>query len=325
MVGMAHRWDLRSPAPHGLVRPVPVDATGERGPTRGEANGPRWRRTGHNLYVPAHVARDRVEQRILEAAARLPAGGLVSGWAALRLHRVNLCDGLGRDLGELPVPVVVPPSANVRAAGLERHRSAVPADERTRCFGVPCTTAARALFDAMVWAPDLREAVVVADMAFAAQAVERRSFGAWVAARASRKGSGRVDEALTLAVDRSKSPMESRMRLIWVLDARLPVPRCNWPVADVTGTRIGRPDLLSEELAVVGEFDGADHSGARRRSDDAAKDQAYRDAGLESFRIVGREVDDVALVVARMHAAVRRAAEADRPPRWTIRRDPGPL
>lgn len=325
MVRVAHRWDLRSPEPHGLVWPVPVDATGERGPTRGQAGGPRWRRTGHNLYVPAAVDAARVEQRIVEAAARLPVGGLVSGWAALRMHRVNLCDGRDRALAELPVPVVLPPTANLRPLLLERHRGAVPAEERTCCFGVPCTTPSRALFDAMVWAPDLREAVVVADMAFAARAVERRSFAAWVAARAGRKGSARADEALCLTVERSKSPVESRMRLNWVLDAGLPRPLCNWPVADVTGQRIGRPDLLCEELGVVGEFDGADHSGARRRSDDTAKDQGYRDAGLESFRIVGREIDDVALVVARMQAAVRRAAQADRPARWMIRRDPGPL
>lgn len=322
---MAHRWDLRSPEPRELVWPVPVDPTGVLGPTRGQARGPGWRRTGHNLYVPADVAPDRVEQRILEVAARLPLGGAVSGWAALRMHRVNFCDGLDRDLAELAVPVVVPPSVNVRPEGLERHRGAVSTEERTTCFGVPCTTASRALFDAMAWAPDLREAVVVADAAFAAGAVTPGAFAAYLASRAGARGFRRVSAALPLTVDRSRSPMESRMRLVWVLDAGLPPPRCNWPVARLDGTRIGRPDLLSEEVAVVGEFDGRDHSGARRRSDDAAKDQAYRDVGLESFRIVGREIDDLALVVGRMRAAVRRAAEARRPPQWLLRRDPGPL
>jgi hypothetical protein len=322
---MAHRWDLRSPEPHGLVWPVPLDPTGAEGPTRGQARGPRWRRTGHNLYVPAHVAPDRVEQRIVEAAARLPAGGLISGWAALRLHGVNFCDGLDRDLAELPVPVVLPLDANMRPGGVERHRSAVPPAERTVCFGVPCTSPARALFDAMVWSGDLREAVVVADSMFAARVLAREDFAAYVGSRAGAKGYRLVDEALPLTVDRSRSPMESRMRLVWVLDAGLPWPRCNWPVADLAGNRIGRPDLLCEEVAVVGEFDGRDHSGARRRSDDARKDQAYRDVGLESFRIVGREIDDVALVVRRMQAAVRRAAEAERPALWLIREQPGPL
>lgn len=322
---MAHRWDLRSPKPRGLVWPVPVDPSGAHGPTRGRARGPQWRRTGHNLYVPAHVLPGRVEQRIVEVAARLPPGGLVSGWAALRMHRVNFCDGLDRGLTQMPVPVVLPPGANIRPDGVERHRSVVPPTERMVCFGVPCTSPARALFDAIVWCGDLREAVVVADMAFAARALSRHAFTGYVGSRASAKGSRFVEEALVLTVERSRSPMESRMRLIWVLDAKLPRPLCNWPVADGTGVRIGRPDLLCEEVAVVGEFDGHDHSGARRRSDDTDKDQAYRDAGLESFRIVGREIEDAALVVRRMHAAVRRAAEAQRPRRWLIRDQPGPL
>lgn len=322
---MGHPWELRSPEPRGLVWPVPVDPAGRTGPTRGQARGGGWRRTGRNLYVPAVTPGDRVEQRIVEVAARLPREGLVSGWAALRMHRVNFCDGLSRELARLPVPVVLAPDTNMRPENVERHRGTVPPEERVLCFGVPCTTPARALFDAMVWAGDLREAVVVADMAFAARAVRRTAFVAYVAGRSSVNGCRLVAKALPLTVERSRSPMESRMRLNWVLDAGLPPPRCNWPVADLTGRRIGRPDLLCEEVAVVGEFDGRDHSGARRRSDDTTKDQAYRDAGLESFRIVGREIEDVQLVVGRMHAAVRRAAEAQRPARWLLRRDPGPL
>ena len=115
------------------------------------------------------------------------------------------------------------------------------------------------------------------------------------------------------------------MRLIWILDARLPRPSCNWPVADQNGQRIGRPDLLCEELAVVGEYDGADHRSATTQAADVAKEEQYRDAGLESFRVVGKDLDNVDRVVTRMQSAVRRAREARRPRRWMTRRDPGPL
>jgi hypothetical protein len=130
---------------------------------------------------------------------------------------------------------------------------------------------------------------------------------------------------LDLADDRSLSPPETRLRLIWRIDAQLPRPLCNWPIADMTGRRLGRPDLLSEELSVVGEYDGADHRTAVEQAADVTKEDAYRDAGLESFRVVGRQLSQVQLVVRRMHAAVRRAAEADRPRAWMRRTDPGRL
>jgi hypothetical protein len=49
------------------------------------------------------------------------------------------------------------------------------------------------------------------------------------------------------------------MRLIWTLDAQLPPPLCNWPLADLARNYLGRPDLLCPELGIYGEFDGADH------------------------------------------------------------------
>jgi hypothetical protein len=315
-MAMVHRWDPRSPEPRELVVPVPVDPTGRAGPTRGQARGPYWRAIGGGLYVPSDVAAGRVEQRILEASVRLPAGALVSGWAALRLHRVNFCDGRDRALRELPVPVVVPRTVNVRVAGVATHRESVPEGERTSRYGVACTTVERALFDAMKWSDDERAAVALADMTFAAHAVRRDDFLAYVAARRGDRGSRRVRAAVALSDDGSLSPPETTMRLVWVLDAGLPAPRCNWYVVDSAGRRVGRPDLLSEELGVVGEYDGAEHAGSRRRSHDATKEDAYRNLGLESFRIVGRDLDDPALVVARMRAAVRRVEESGRPRLW---------
>jgi hypothetical protein len=313
---MAHRWDPRSPEPRELVLPVHVDPTGVTGPTRGQARGPAWRSIGGGLYVPSDVATDRVEQRITEVFSRMPAGSLVSGWAALRMHRVNFCDGRDQSLRELAVPVVLPPALNVRVVGAFTHRENVPDHERTVRYGVACTIPERALYDAMKWSADDRVAVALADMTFAARALRRDKYVAYVDARCGDRGSRRVRNAVALSDEGSLSPPETAMRLVWVLDAGLPPPRCNWYVLDEAGRRVGRPDLLSEELGVVGEYDGAEHAGARRRSQDATKEDAYRNLGLESFRIVGRDLDDTALVLDRMRAAVQRAREAGRPRRW---------
>lgn len=321
---MAHKWDLRCPPPSGLVVPAPVGSP--TGPTRAQTRTARWRRTSPGLYVPSSVPRT-VEQRIVEAAQRLPEGGAVSGWAALRLAGANLCDGLGRDgVTELPVALVGPPTSNFRpGSGCARHRQRLDPSEVVLRHGVPCTTVARAVLDEARAAPDEREAVVAVDIAVAAGLTTLSALTGYAAGLGRVPGVARLRSALRLADRRSRSPSETRMRLIWVVDGGLPVPRCNWPVANLAGWRIGRPDLLCEQLAVIGEFDGADHSRAASRSADAGKESDYRDAGLEVFRVTGRDLGDPVRVLRRMRAAVDRAAEWSRPRRWMLAADPGPL
>src|SRR5262245_36999034 len=109
-----HRWDPVCERPAGLVRPVPVDPTGRDGPTRAQAAGPRWRRSGRRLYVPTGLEMPQPEQRILEQSMRL-TGGAVTGWAAARMHRCTFFDGL-RDGGRtrMPVPLNCGPLHKIR-------------------------------------------------------------------------------------------------------------------------------------------------------------------------------------------------------------------
>jgi hypothetical protein len=92
-----------------------VDPAGRLGPTRGQAQGTRYRRTGPGWYVPGAVPDDLPEQRILEQSVRLPAGGAVTGWAALRLHRASFFDGLAGDgRTRFPVPLAVGRGSKMR-------------------------------------------------------------------------------------------------------------------------------------------------------------------------------------------------------------------
>lgn len=320
-------WSLRAEPPVDLVRPVTVDPAGLLGPTKGQARGSGWRRTSTGLYVKAAARRDVVEQRILEESCRLPGVGAVTGWAALRMHGCGYFDGFGPDgFTLLPVPLVVPSGTALRRhPGTEVHREQLSADELTVRHGVPCTSPERASFDAARRARDLREAVVVLDMAFAARAASPAALRRFLASKAGWPGIRQVFGALRLSDPRSMSPNETRLRLIWLLDAGLPRPRSNWPVADGMGAFIGRPDLLSEELAVVGEYDGAEHRTRHRHRDDVRRDELFRGCGLEPFRVVGPDLDDVPLVVDRIHSAVRRAGASPTPRTWRIRRDPGPV
>jgi len=128
-----------------------------------------------------------------------------------------------------------------------------------------------------------------------------------------------VRKALAVATDDSRSPMETLMRLTWILDALLAPPVCNQPLFSLGGQLLGYPDLLDVESGTVGEYDGADHKDSERHRKDVEREERYRDHGLEYFTVVGGDIRDRQKVVRRMHNTRNRALFArpeDR--RWTL-------
>ena len=162
----------RCPPPAALIRPVRVDPDGVSGPSRGTAAGPRWRTSSHGLVVPADVPLT-VEQRILEAAVRLPAGGLVTGWAALRLAGAAWFDGLARDgRTPLPVPVLLPHARRSRGPGVLDERTRRLRPDPLERHGIPCAPSEVALLHELRRAGTPRLAGVAVDMALAARVVD---------------------------------------------------------------------------------------------------------------------------------------------------------
>jgi hypothetical protein len=155
---------------------------------------------------------------------------------------------------------------------------------------------------------DDREAVVVVDMMAAAELVSLVRMGRYADAHPGWQDIGRVRRALVLASEHSRSPNETRLRLIWILDAGLPPEvLVNCPVFDRAGRLLGIADLLDEEAGLAVEFDGAEHRRAGRQTKDAGKDEAFRSRRLEVTRVTGQDLLHVPRVVARLHAARSRA------------------
>lgn len=283
--------------------------------------------TSRGLYVPAGVDRSLPEQRILEQAARLPRGAAVSGWAALRIRGARYFDGLAVDgRTQLPVPLLVPTRTRLTArpgAAVVRSDDGLAGLEVVH--GVPCVPPVRAVYDQVRLGASLREAVVVVDMAVAANLASLREIDEAIAEWAGNRGIELLRRARALAVDRSASPMESRFRLIWVLDAGLPTPRCNWPVADREGRYVGKPDLLDEHLGIVGEYDGRDHRGRERHRQDVGRADGFARVGLECATVVGGDIADRALVVRRIRDAIERRRSSTRPRAWLLKANPPPL
>lgn len=301
------------------MTPVRIDPAGITGPTRGQARGPRWTAVAHGWYVPASAPLELVEQRILNQAVRLPPNGAITAWACLRWRGGGFFDGTssGREL--LPIPLIVGTGGDLRtreAATLSWEQLAPT--ERELVHGLPCTTVCRALFDEVRRRGSLRSGVVAADMAMAAGLLTEQEFRNYVGRRSAWTGVPLVRKVLPLIDVRSVSPQESLLRLVWVLDARLPPPLCNQDLCTDSGEFLGRPDLLDPEVGLVGEYDGADHLADDRRRHDRAREERFRDHGLEVVTVVRGEIGEPDRVARRIRAAYERARTTTRRQTWSL-------
>ena len=315
-----HRWEPIARPPRELVRPVGVGEPG--GPTRRQAGDSlAWRRTSRGFYVPAHVDGSLPEQRVIEQSVRLPHGGAVTGWAGCRLHGAAFFDGLDRD-GETrqPVPLAVGPTGRNRPDDLV-HLSyhPLPPAEVTSCHGIPAAAPHRSLVDHARMQTDPREVVVGIDMMAAARVLRPDELAAY----AERLRSGERDLlrwACGLASEHSRSPNETRLRLVAELDAGLPPLWVNPVVHDREGCRLGEVDLLDVEAGMVIEFDGADHRDGGQHTRDVGKETALRRVGIEVARVTGADLRRPARVVDRLSEVRKRALfEPEAWRAWTAR------
>lgn len=306
----------------GLVAPVRIDPAGRSGPTPGQANGPRWRRSSYGLYVPAAVDATRVEQRILEAAAVLPSYGGVTGWAALRWCGASWFSGLtlgGR--AALAVWLATGPCDVRRQGGIEISAERLDPSDLMTLDGLRITTPVRSTCFEMRYVGDVRRAVVAADMAAYSDVVSLDELNGYAAAHRGWTGIPQCREALTLASENSWSPRETLMRLIWEVDAGLGRPLCNVPVFDRAGRHLGTPDLLDPEVGVVGEYDGADHLTGPQRHKDVSREGVFRAAGLECAAMLAADWRDPGGFIRRLRQAYDRAGRTPPSRRlWTLER-----
>lgn len=314
-------WSPRCALPDDLVRPARLDPSGLTGPTRHEARRSRWRTSSTGWHVPAYVDPSVVEQRILEQSMRVRRDGAVTAWAALRWLGASYFDGTGSGPGDrLPVPLL-------RSAGARRlhdgradiGRAQLARAERVFVRGVWCTIPPRAVFDEVVRLGQLRAGAAAACMALAAGLLTLEELRHYAATRPAWTGIPLFREVAGLSNECYRSGPEVFLHLRWRLDAGLPEALVNPPVFDLSGRLIGYPDLLDVDAGVAGEYNGSAHRGRDRYRRDVAREERFRDVGLECFTVVAGDLHDERLVVGRMLEARRRARRvptSDR--RWTL-------
>jgi hypothetical protein len=296
---------------------VRVDDEGRAGPTRMQARSKAWRRTSRGLFVPAATPQT-VEQRIVEAAAVLPAYGGVTGWAALRWLGGTWFDGTDAR-GQRPVVLALMDSSIRAQRGIALSEERVDPTQIAAHAGIRTTIATYALLFEIRHARTDGEASIAADMAAYSDLVSRVELAVLVAQCAGWDGIGRGRKVVGLMDENAWSPAEVTMRGIWTVEAGLPRPLANRPVFDLQGRLIGTPDLLDPMAGVAGEYDSELHLDSARRRRDREREERFRSAGLEPVVMVTGDIGDPWPFVARLRTAYARAVRRPRTDRrWTI-------
>ena len=245
----------------------------------------RWERTSRGLYVPAGVSRTAA-QRIVAAAALLPAHGVIGGWAAAHVRGVEFMDGLDGHQNELGVDVLLPPGLHrLDVAGVEYRRASLRPGEITLVHDLPITSLVRTAIDLACWAESLTEATVALDLCLQA-GLTLTELGA--AAPRGRRGSVQARQAIAVARRGSRSPGETRLRLLYEAEHDTATLLLNPTLLDATGRFVAMLDLFDEEAGLALEYDGArwdsdrseGHRDRRQHREDNVREEAVERLGV---------------------------------------------
>jgi hypothetical protein len=279
-----------------------------------------WRRSSRGYFVPADVPLTTT-QRILEVAPLVPGRGTVAGWAAAYALGVDLLDGRHPfTMDPLPVPVHL--GQNLGRAtpdGVHLLRERLPEVDRRLAYGLPVTSPLRTAFDGGRWAPDLVEAVVFLDQVARGLGLDLAVLEQWCRPGPRWPGVTRLRAALALADAASESPWESRLRVFYLLRARLPRPLVNRPVFDLDGRFLGTPDLFDPEAGLVTEFDGRYHRERGQHRDDNLREERLEVVNLTVCRVDSLDLRQPAQLRERLRGRHAQGMRRDRClDRWTL-------
>ncbi|GAB2981967.1 hypothetical protein [Nocardioides montaniterrae] len=309
--------DLRRP---GLVWPVRQDPRGLTGPTRGETRGQAWTSPYRGFFLPTGLDPAlAVAQAIVSAAALLPEGGAVTGWAALRWQGVRHLGGSSNGVA-LPVPLAVPPDRVTPRPGILVARDTYLREGLQEVDGLMLSSAAASVAFEVCHARSMTDAVAMIDRAAAADLVSLDELASLTARLAGVRQVRRLGRAIALADENCWSPMETEMRGWWRSIGLTDVV-CNRPVFDEDGRFVGTPDLLHLPTGTVGEYDGALHLVSSQRGKDVRREGAFRRLGMEYVEMVTADLPDPRDFLRRTRDAVERSRTLER--RWTIEPPPG--
>jgi hypothetical protein len=281
------------------------DAVGRGLLTRGQLRARCWRRLLRDVYAHDSVP-DSAETRLQACRLVLRPGSVLTGLTAAWLH------GAWSPRPGSPIPLHVadrPDGSRTTTSGTEGCRRALDATDVVEIHGLRVTSPECTAFGLMRRS-SLVEATVVADAFLARRLVTQHGLMRYTRERRHWPHIRKVREAVELSHPLTRSPMETRLRLVLVLGG-LPEPFVNAPVHDASDRYVGRPDLLYLDPVLGLEYDGRQHA-------DTVQVDLHRENGLlvAGIPLLRYTADDVyrrpARVVQEVGAALdgRRTAAA---------------
>ena len=261
---------------------------------------------------------DPVRQRVLDAAAVLPPGSVVGGWASAYLQGIAYLDG--RDE---PVMVLVGPDHQITRPGITAVRSTVDPADTVVAHGLACTSGTRTAFDLLRLAPDLTTAVVTGDCLLHAGLTRSAAVLGFAGSHPRRRGLRQLRAAVPLMDAAAASPPESRLRMVCRLRTELPPLLVNTPIHDRYGQFLGIPDLLEPRTGLAIEYDGEYHRELAQHTADNLREEALESAGLTVVRVTSLDLADEPATARRISAAYRRLLRLPTVRAWTHIRRPG--
>lgn len=240
-------------------------------------------RLSHGLRRdPEHVAEPSARAAALLSVC--PAGSVLAGFTAARLHGLWLPSAVGEERLEVIVHRDGGPP-NVRSYNkrleLRSRRQHLATDEVVELRGLPVTSLARTWLDL---AASLRDGDLVALGDSALRAGARLSEMTKLVIRARhRPGVVRARRVLPMLDPRSRSHPESWLRWV-VLDAGLPRPEVNVAIFDDRHQWLCEPDLSYFDVRLALEYNGHHHADVDRMRADITRTIDVEERG--SWRVV---------------------------------------
>ena len=248
--------------------------------TDAQLRGPLWTQVNQGLWSWSSTE-PSAAQRIRRAVPLVGDLGAIGGWAAALVHGHHDLDGIGVDGAPMPVLVCRPRASRLRRVrDVRLFRSDLDDGEAMEVDGLRVTSPIRTCADLARLTQPLVEAVVAVDVMARDSPQILDDAAGWLAAHPRWVGVARARRALRLAAAGVRSPSETRLRLLWVLDAGLPQPVVNPLIVHRDGHALGEVDLFDPQSGLVAEYDGAHHATAEQRAVDHARREQLQRSGL---------------------------------------------
>lgn len=248
------------------------------GLTPRQVNGPRFRLITKDVHVAAETEVDlHTRCSAFQLAVDIPM--VFSHFTAAELYGVPI----ERDA---KTHVSLRAEVEPRMRGLVAHRVLSLGDVWT-IDGFPVTSPGRTFVD-LAAKLDLVSLVIAGDVLARRSSLDE--FDRALASASGRRGICLAREARALLNPASKSPQETRVRLI-LLFAGIPAMDVNRPAIGRDGRQFAEPDLGEHEVLVALEIEGGDHqSDPRQWQRDIGRDARYRDNGWHLIKITKSDI-----------------------------------